>query len=312
MRRGRTGLSVATGACLAVAAMAPAAYASQASFSGDTVTVTANPGETNTVSVNMDEEIEDRAGITAGPGCEALSSTKVQCAPVDEGEYNGITYGHYDAVQVTLGDGNDALDVTNHFVRTTVDAGDGNDRIAIYGSVATVDAGSGDDTVRGSSGDDNLMGGPGNDTVEGARGNDTVDGGPGRDTLLGDSDLEGNGNDRLLARDGEQDQVSCNLGSDIVTADKVDVVEEPSCELVERGTAANSPASPQSRFAKKCAKAGNAKQRRVCVRRAKAIAKCKTIKGSSKKAKRRKATCTRKAKRIGASKKARRSVVGTT
>ena len=98
-------------------------------------------------------------------------------------------------------EGNDTLtdiDAIPKFV--FVSAGGGNDTIRIP-NVSTgsptlrrlVEAGSGDDVVRGGNGEDEVNGGDGNDTVFGGDRNDLLEGGGGRDVLRGE-----NGDDRLF------------------------------------------------------------------------------------------------------------------
>ena len=230
-------------------AASPAAHASTASFGNGTVTITAAPGETNAVWVygelSQHGEISDTAGITAGPGCNAVSPTQVQCGPQQNGD--AVTYGNYDTVVANLGDGNDEFTATYSLLnRVDLTGGDGNDKLSSgYAVVAVLDGGPGDDVLAGTNGDDQLTGGPGNDALNGDDGSDTLDGGPGRDDLKGDGGLGGsNGNDRLLARDGEQDTVSCDLGADTVTADAVDVVESATCESIDVGAGAGTGAAP--------------------------------------------------------------------
>ena len=88
--------------------------------------------------------------------------------------------------------------------------------------------------------DDVVDGGAGNDTVEGGRGNDTVTGGPGRDTIYGDATSSHCswysckipfGNDVIQARDGEEDNIDCGIGTDTAVVDTIDVVAN--CETVD-------------------------------------------------------------------------------
>ncbi len=104
----------------------------------------------------------------------------------------------------------------------------------------------GDDVLVGYDFDDQVDGGTGNDTVEGGRGNDTVTGGAGRDTIYGDATSSHCtwysckipfGNDTIQARDGEQDNIDCGIGTDTAVVDTIDVVAN--CETVD---AANAPA----------------------------------------------------------------------
>jgi hypothetical protein len=235
--------TLALAGLMAALAVAPAAHASTASFSNGTVTITTVPGETNVVWVygelSQYGEISDTAGITPGPGCNAVSPTQVECGPQQDG--GSVTYGHYDTVVADLGDGNDEF-VGNWSLLKKVDVkgGDGADQLGSgYADVAVFDGGPGDDVLRGTDGDDQLTGGPGNDRITGDDGSDVVDGGQGQDDLKGDGGLGGsNGNDRMLARDGERDTVSCDLGADSVTADTLDIVETATCESVDVGAGA--------------------------------------------------------------------------
>lgn len=83
----------------------------------------------------------------------------------------------------------------------------------------------------------------------GGAGNDLVDGGPGTDSLFGDfRDCNAlgcpTGADRIVARDGEVDTISCGAGADQAQVDAVDVVSSDAfqtCESVDRAAA---PAPP--------------------------------------------------------------------
>jgi Tol biopolymer transport system component len=92
----------------------------------------------------------------------------------------------------------------------------------------TLYGGPGKDTLVGGSARDTLSGGPGDDTLSGGPSADILIGGPGRDRISG-----GGGKDTIGARDGERDRISCGRGSDIVYADRVDVVGAD-CEAVHR------------------------------------------------------------------------------
>jgi len=106
----------------------------------------------------------------------------------------------------------------------------------------------GDDVLVGNDFDDTVDGGAGNDTVEGGHGNDTVTGGPGRDTIYGDATSAHCGwysckipfgNDVIQARDGEQDNIDCGIGTDRAVVDANDVVAN--CETVEGGSGGSGP-----------------------------------------------------------------------
>jgi Ca2+-binding RTX toxin-like protein len=116
------------------------------------------------------------------------------------------------------------------------DGGPGDDRVVGTACAETIRvgrgndlvlAGAGEDTVYGGFGDDRLFGGAGGDSLFGGVGNDFLSGGAGRERLDG-----GPGADRVDARDGERDVVECGPGSDIVRADRSDVLRH--CEHVKR------------------------------------------------------------------------------
>lgn len=158
----------------------------------------------------------------------------------------------------------------------------------------------GNDTLTGSCGADQLDGGAGDDRLEGACDGDTLIGGPGRDSILGDDACTGfdctGGADVIHVRDGEADTVMCGIGPDSVTADALDLVATDGaqyCEVVDRGRSPNP--DPKPNVPAKCRKLKGHK-RAACVKQQKAIAKCKKIKPNSKKAKRKRAACMRKAR----------------
>ena len=87
------------------------------------------------------------------------------------------------------------------------------------------------DFLSGNSNGQTLEGGPGDDTIVGHDGDDVIDGGPGVDNLVGDQGAtDGSGNDRILARDGTADLISCGGGVDVLIRDLKDPLP-PDCEL---------------------------------------------------------------------------------
>lgn len=263
---------VAVAAAMALLGTAAPAAASTATWADEKLTVTGTAGADD-VLVGSNGAVYDAAGITAGPGCSQQSSTEVTCGPTDP-EFGFTIAGDFDVVAVDLGAGNDEAGVTNSLVeQITISGGDGDDDIsATSADTVVLRGGAGNDTIRGYTSDDKLFGDAGADTLIGGDGNDEIDGGAGRDTLQGDGGLGGsNGNDRIRARDGERDTVSCDLGADIVTADRVDVVEKATCESV---------AVP------------------AATKRQKALARCKKMSTRTKAQRAKRATCLRKARRI--------------
>lgn len=146
-------------------------------------------GEVNRVTVSGPRSalvLRDTAGIQPGRGCRRVGEdrTRVRCVATDSDVVNR---------DVTLSDGNDAVEVTQGF--------------------AVVRGGSGDDVLRARG---RLRGEDGNDELTG-RG--TFAGGPGNDVMTGsvakrgtaDSFLEGdpgNGSDTIDGRGGQDDLVS--------------------------------------------------------------------------------------------------------
>jgi hypothetical protein len=100
-----------------------------------------------------------------------------------------------------------------------------------------LDAGAGDDRAFGRFGHDRLLGGDGADELEGGRGPDVVDGGAGNDQLNGGYDVDvvsgGAGDDRIVARGGGADRITCGPGNDLVYADSLDRAARD-CERVRR------------------------------------------------------------------------------
>jgi Ca2+-binding RTX toxin-like protein len=200
---------------------------------------------------------EPVAGITAGPGCTQVTTTKVRCA---------ATGSAIDFVLLELGAGFDEAKVQTP-VRTTVRGGDGNDRY--FGassnnrSNVTFDGGAGIDTVDYRSSDagvavdidgaaddgrllkdtdniltsvENLSGSDHGDSLRGNAGSNRIFGGLGADALRG-----GAGNDELDASEpttpgkSEQDlaDLSCGTGLDSIRLDVVDP-GTAECEIIQR------------------------------------------------------------------------------
>jgi Ca2+-binding RTX toxin-like protein len=102
-------------------------------------------------------------------------------------------------------------------------ADDGNDSIVLDPNVmiaASLDGGSGDDTIVGGSANDTVSGGTGNDALSGGAGNDTINGQDGNDLIFGNA-----GADRLDGGSGD-DRVYGGNGTDAVdnTGDLADTI----------------------------------------------------------------------------------------
>ena len=222
---------------VALLALAPGAHASTASLAGSTITVV---GGDESSSIDFGGgfyyHVNDAAGITAGAGCEQLSATTVRCG--SSSDY-ALT-----AVNADLGGGDDTYTLVGCYAQT-VNGGPGNDTIYTGCLDDVVRGGDGSDYLSASDGVDQVNGDAGNDEVRGHNGSDEVTGGSGRDLIYGDGGTSTkDGGDTIHSRDGEQDQVSCGFGADVVEADGADVVESAEfCETVDRGSSDPPPGS---------------------------------------------------------------------
>ena len=112
----------------------------------------------------------------------------------------------FDALSVSLGNGNDRFTATGVTVPTssTIDGGNGDDSLIGTGSADVVSGGNGNDTINSGAGDDTINAGNGNDFVVGGLGHDTANLDTGDDVFRwdageGSDDVDGaNGNDVLL------------------------------------------------------------------------------------------------------------------
>jgi hypothetical protein len=157
--------------CLA----APAAQAATVSVSGDTLLVTAAPGEQNYIAVNPEQD---------QTGAPVLAVTDAGAAPVA----GAGCVGELAAPRVTC--------AAPTVQRMVIDAGDGDDAVAVAGLVRA--------RILGGSGDDELRGGEGTDAIDGGRGRDSADGGSGADSIVlrdrkTDSAYCGPGRDKVRA-----------------------------------------------------------------------------------------------------------------
>ncbi|MEX0172754.1 calcium-binding protein [Streptomyces sp. LMG1-1-1.1] len=168
------------GGCTTTATTATCALGSLAPGASATVTLTAEPRSTGTIT--------HRATATGSPqdpvasDNTAVASTSVNntrgCTIIGTSGVDTLTGGYANDVICALG-GNDT--VRAGYGNDTVHGGFGNDNI---------DGGFGDDTLNGGPGNDTLTGYYGNDrltTTDGVLGNDTANGGLGTDTCTTDA-----------------------------------------------------------------------------------------------------------------------------
>jgi hypothetical protein len=97
-----------------------------------------------------------------------------------------------------------------------VDLGGGNDRFRVNGVASPI----------------SVAGGSGNDDIATSGGNDVLAGGPGDDILRGNSGVDDyfgeTGGDRIQARDGRAERISCGADTDVADNDFTDIIAE--CE----------------------------------------------------------------------------------
>jgi RTX calcium-binding nonapeptide repeat (4 copies) len=177
--------SIAVASALAALALAPsAASAGTISYVGDTLTITAAPGELNGITLGGEQE-----------GRLSISDANAHAFPADRCTQLDVDYPIQceipSAIRIDLGDGNDVV-VVDHMVAGTpaveVLGGAGNDNLkAIAGNTRlTLDGGPGADVLRSEGGNDVLRGGPDGDELIGGAGSDVLEGGDGADKLTGD------------------------------------------------------------------------------------------------------------------------------
>ena len=168
----RLGLATGAAAMLAVglATAGPAAAATSASVSNDTLTVNGGSG---------DDQIALR--LAAG----AAGTLQVDFG--DDGSADdSFDRGTFSRIEVFTGSGNDQF---------RVDQANG----AFTDEALTVDGGNGDDTLNGGDGVELFIGGNGEDAVDGNRGNDTALLGNGQDSFRWDP---GDGSDVVEGQNG--------------------------------------------------------------------------------------------------------------
>jgi len=165
---------------LSIFGQAPTSAASTASVAPssalrgiDAVRYVADPGETNDVTVTVSNFVftimDPGATIGVGPGCSSVGPSEATCSL------------NLDIrIEVRLGDGNDALSLSDDAEAESYGAyfgAGGNDTILGFGDLF---------------GSERLRGGPGNDVLRGRGGQDTLDGGPGADIMSGGTSSEPN------------------------------------------------------------------------------------------------------------------------
>lgn len=191
-----------------------------------TITGTDNADRVSVVEIGS-RVIVTEAQVTPGTGTTRPTVTTTRTV---------FNRADVDSIAADLKAGNDAFGIVS-LSRTplaaNVNAGAGNDAVRGGRGNDTLDGGEGGDLLSGGAGNDNLRGGAGNDRLSGDAGDDTLDGGDGRDHLLGGRGTDvlrgGAGNDVLVSLDGAgTDTVDGGddeaVGGDIAYADRGDTV----------------------------------------------------------------------------------------
>ena len=190
--------------------------------------------------------------IDGGPGYDQIENNWVS----EVGSYQPPIVVSVDGVanDGRPGENDNVTDVEKIYLNApaSLTGSDGPDELTMFNTDAggTLNGRGGDDKLSGFDLDDTIDGGAGNDQIQGGYGHDTITGGPGRDVINGDASgstchwiqcRSPYGNDKIDARDGEVDSVTCGVGEDTVEADPGDTVAAD-CETVHR--APDSPTPP--------------------------------------------------------------------
>lgn len=250
---------------------------------GDDALVHGNGGDDVIFGGEGDDVLNGHAGddmLDGGPGDDALegmphsadgASTAGADTYVGGGGADSLTYEtRVDPLAISLdGQPNDGAagegDNVDPGIRTVVGGGAG-DLITGSGGDNALDGLGGNDRLQGFAGDDVLVGGPGDDelladagqdTLVGEEGDDALDGGPGVDRFWGDGAVTcadatcAGGADRIAARDGAAEHISCGAGADSATVDPIDIVagsagSPDACERVQQTGAVTGRQTPQA------------------------------------------------------------------
>lgn len=166
-----------------------------------------DPGDTVTLnSFKVNGQVVDTSNLSTLLLTRGGSST-VNVAATDH-LYGRVepTLSDIGTTTVTGTSGNDNLYGGNQTTGDVIDAGDGDDRVRGLGSDDAIFGGSGNDRLFGEGGNDVILGGDGNDRIFGGSGDDLLHGQDGNDRLNGDDGDDvlngGAGDDGLIGGDG--------------------------------------------------------------------------------------------------------------
>lgn len=180
--------------------------------------------------------VTDAHPIAPGGGCTPVTARAVACTPDTPVR-----------VEIALVDGNDRFRPLrarySGIERLKVHGGAGDDELVGTGNRMQLFGSDGDDTLHVEASNDYvgalLSGGTGDDLVTGGARSDELYGDSGADVIATHEPGQPPGGfDKVYARDGERDEVSCGDDPDgpLVEADELDViVGSPGCTRVNRG-----------------------------------------------------------------------------
>ena len=169
-------------AACAAALLGPAvAQAGTLSYEGDTLVYRASPGVNDSPSLStQDGKLTFyEQGLTLPPtGCTQTETWQAAYCDLPA------------RVRLELGDGDDSNGFSDFPANVAVEiwGGEGKDNLQTYGATgAMIDAGPGNDTIKGWLTNEVLRGGAGDDEIQGSGGNDHIEGGEGNDMLHPDT-----------------------------------------------------------------------------------------------------------------------------
>jgi hypothetical protein len=196
----------------AFAIITPASAATDVAVKANTLRIVDAKGKPDTLDIRPRtfgyHVFDDLSRLRPGAGCLGLSRHHVLCWPM------------IDNVSVDSGAAADVILLDEVKVPVHVDAGDGDDLIKGGQATDHLNGEAGNDNVIGEGGNDQISGGEGDDSLEGGTGADDMTGGAGADTAAGESSggdvlRGGNGPDLLDGGSGD-DALQGGPGADVL------------------------------------------------------------------------------------------------
>lgn len=171
--------------------IAAPALGATVSVQGDTLTMTAAPGEGNCITITV---TRSGGGQDAYAISDCFNYPVMNNSPGPCWEESGVLMCAATGIalkRIESGDGDDRVIVDDHAgSRSEVIAGTGDDVVTTGSGNDLLDGGDGKDQLNGSDGDDRMYGGVGDDKFTSYRGADLYDGGPGNDDLGQSTEME--------------------------------------------------------------------------------------------------------------------------